>query len=143
MSAKLLTKQNLDEGFVIVPVKLLSGETLELRLMAPTWRKRRELILRFQQELDTFVFMAGCLEETLGSRAALETLLNKLDPDSLARAESYAVAMVLGEEYQKKMAAAGKELLEKLETSTSPGSEPNARPPEASAGKSRAGRGRG
>lgn len=152
MNARLLTKQNLDEGFVEIPVEFLTGDSGTIKLTAPAWRKRRELILNFQQALDTFIFVNECLRPCFGGATdQVERFLNQLTPDALARVEMYAVALTLGENYQKKMQEAGKELIEKMAeakqvTITSAGSEPNAPlpgNPAATSKQSGAGRGRG
>lgn len=115
MSARLLTKQNLDEGFVEIPVEFIHGDSATIRITAPNWRKRRELILAFQKVLDTSIFMQECLAPALsGASDQVERFLDRLTPESLARVENYSVAITLGEQYQKKMQEVGTELLTKM-----------------------------
>ena len=116
---QLLTTENLEKGFVDVTVERLDGRPLKVRMNAPGWRRRRELILEFQRTLDAFVFLRECLKD----EKKPEALLDQLIPDSVAQLENYAVALVCGESYQKKMAAAGREVMKAMITAN--GSAPN------------------
>jgi hypothetical protein len=109
---KLLSTKNLEDGFVDVDVERLDGTREEVRLRGPGWRRRRTLILEFQKTLEVFVFVNECLskDRPFLNSAETEKFLDKLTPDSVAILENYAVALCLGEEYQKKMAAAGREI---------------------------------
>jgi hypothetical protein len=119
---KLLSAANLEDGFADISIETLNGDQLTVRLKAPRWRRRRELILDFQKSLDPHVFVQECLKDALGDR--LDFYLDKLSPESVAKIENYAIALCVGESYQKKMAALGKQVIDQL-TSTPNGSELN------------------
>lgn len=133
---RLLNSVILEQGYVELGVEFITGDSATVRLTAPNWRKRRELILAFQQSLDTFLFVHECLIRTMNVTDQVERFLDQLTPNSLGRVEQFALALCIGETDQKKMEEAGRELVLKMReakqvTVSSNGSGPNVASREA------------
>lgn len=116
---KILTEQEVLQGYVDVAVETLDGRQLKLRMTAVPWRERFALGAEFLRTGNTLLLADACMAKDA------DIIMSQLTIDSLGKVQRYGVALVLGEGLQKKMEQIGEQLLgTPTPSSSGPSSEP-------------------
>ena len=130
---ELITAEDHDAGFKEVEVLFRSGRREGLRLTAPNYRVAQQIALRLSQTRDPLCVTEACLPAE--QRPEAERFLSRLTPECGALVEAMAFALTFGSEFQKKMEAAGEQLMQAMGSTDCARNWPSS-PPASPPGKS-------
>ena len=117
-AANIVTVEDHDAGFKELSVEYRNGGVEKIKLIAPSHRRAQALNLQIIASQSLVPVVNACLEGGTGLN------LDKLTPDSANLVEFVALALTFGNNFQKKMQAAGLAVVRQLHpTLTPPGAQ--------------------